>query len=439
MKEKIFKNFGLKVLSAVLAVVLWTVIVNIYDPTTSYTFSNVTVQLINTDSLTDKNYSFEVVDGSKISVYVSGPKSVVTNIKASDIVAVADLSKVSAFADYVDITVSVVKDGQTLATVEATPKTSAIKLKIENRDTKTLDVESEVSGYASSGYAIVKEQLNPTSVKVTGPSSVIESVERAVIKYDVTGATADVTGTADIVIYDSEGNEVDKSLIALTQDSVDYTAFVSKSKKVSVEAKTSGKPATDYVVTDVSLSQSEVVIYGSESVLAGISKIVIPSDNININGLSADKVFKFTLSDYLDSSVGIISNSRIEVTVKISKKVTKTITINTSDIKVNNLSTSLNLAYNSPTVTLEVEGAESLISELDSTGVEASINLDDISAVGDENVPLSVKLSDGLSLKGTPNVSIKLTSKNTAGTTQPETTGNGNDSTPSTTQNNTIN
>ncbi len=68
---KMFKNLSLKILSAIFAVVLWTIIVNIYDPTTSYTFSNVTVQLINTESLTDKNYSYEIVEGGKISVYVS--------------------------------------------------------------------------------------------------------------------------------------------------------------------------------------------------------------------------------------------------------------------------------------------------------------------------------------------------------------------------------
>ena len=71
MKEKMFKNLSLKILSAIFAVVLWTVIVNVYDPTTSYTFSNVSVQLINTESLTDKNYSYEIVEGGKISVYVS--------------------------------------------------------------------------------------------------------------------------------------------------------------------------------------------------------------------------------------------------------------------------------------------------------------------------------------------------------------------------------
>ena len=51
MKEKMFKNLSLKILSAIFAVVLWTVIVNVYDPTTSYTFSNVSVQLINTMKL----------------------------------------------------------------------------------------------------------------------------------------------------------------------------------------------------------------------------------------------------------------------------------------------------------------------------------------------------------------------------------------------------
>ena len=33
MKEKIFNNLSLKIVSAVFAVILWTVIVNIYDPT----------------------------------------------------------------------------------------------------------------------------------------------------------------------------------------------------------------------------------------------------------------------------------------------------------------------------------------------------------------------------------------------------------------------
>ena len=265
MKEKMFKNLSLKILSAIFAVVLWTVIVNVYDPTTSYTFSNVSVQLINTESLTDKNYSYEIVEGGKISVYVSGPKSIVTNIKASDIVATADLSKISAFADYVDIHVSVVKDGQVLNNVEATPKTSAVRLSIENRDTKTVNVVSEITGSAADGYAVVRRVLNPTSVKVTGPSSVIDNIDHAGISFDVTGATADVTGTADIHLYDSDNNEINDSSVELTQTSVGYTAQVVRTKTVSIEVKTSGKPADGYRVSGVTLNRDSVVVYGENS------------------------------------------------------------------------------------------------------------------------------------------------------------------------------
>ena len=59
MKEKIFNNFSLKILSVLCAIVLWAVIVNIYDPTTSVTISNVNVELINAQSLTDKDYTYE--------------------------------------------------------------------------------------------------------------------------------------------------------------------------------------------------------------------------------------------------------------------------------------------------------------------------------------------------------------------------------------------
>ena len=381
MKEKMFKNLSLKILSAIFAVVLWTVIVNVYDPTTSYTFSNVSVQLINTESLTDKNYSYEIVEGGKISVYVSGPKSIVTNIKASDIVATADLSKISAFADYVDIHVSVVKDGQVLNNVEATPKTSAVRLSIENRDTKTVNVVSEITGSAADGYAVVRRVLNPTSVKVTGPSSVIDNIDHAGISFDVTGATADVTGTADIHLYDSDNNEINDSSVELTQTSVGYTAQVVRTKTVSIEVKTSGKPADGYRVSGVTLNRDSVVVYG-------------------------DKVYKFGLSDYIDKSLTILDNARIEVTVRIESTGNKTITLNTSDIKVSGLETGMSYSFEDRTFSIDVEGSETAIAALDASAITMTADLSTYNKSGIQSITLSVKLPDGVTLKKAASVNV---------------------------------
>ncbi len=413
MKEKIFKNLSLKILSAVFAVVLWTIIVNIYDPTTSYTFSNVSVQLINTESLTDKNYSYEIVDGGKISVYVSGTKSVVTNIKASDIVATADLSKISAFADYVDIHVSVVRNGQTLNNVEAAPKTSAVRLSIENRDTKTINVNTEVTGKPADGYALVKQTLNPTSIKVTGPSSIIDTIDHAGITFDVTGATDEVHGDADIHLYDEEENEIKDVSLDLSQSSVSYTAQVVRIKTVAVEAGYSGTPKDGYTISSVTLNQNNVQVYGDENALNNLEKIVIPSNNINVDELDKDRIYKFSLENYIDKSLHILKNSRVEVTVKVGTTTTKSITLNTSDIRVSGLDTSMTYGFADKTYNIEIEGNTDLVSTIDTSKISVSADLSTYKSSGTVDIKLSVSLPEGISLKNDVTVKAELKNNNT--------------------------
>lgn len=413
MKEKIFKNLSLKILSVVFAAVLWTIIVNIYDPTTSYTFSNVSVQLINTESLTDKNYSYEIVDGGKISVYVSGPKSVVTNIKASDIVATADLSKISAFADYVDIHVSVVRNGQTLNNVEAAPKTSAVRLSIENRDTKTINVNTEVTGKPADGYALVKQTLNPTSIKVTGPSSIIDTIDHAGITFDVTGATDEVHGDADIHLYDEEENEIKDVSVDLSQSSVSYTAQVVRIKTVAVEAGYSGTPKDGYTISSVTLNQNYVQVYGDENALNNLEKIVIPSNNINVDELDKDRIYKFSLENYIDKSLHILKNSRVEVTVKVGTTTTKSITLNTSDIRVSGLDTSMTYGFADKTYNIEIEGNTDLVSTIDTSKISVSADLSTYKSSGTVDIKLSVSLPEGISLKNDVTVKAELKNNNT--------------------------
>ena len=76
------------------------------------------------------------------------------------------MSKVTAFTDYVDIQVQVIKDGQVLNNVEAVPRTSALKLSIENRDTKTLSLDVNTTGSTASGYTVASTSSSPTYIKL---------------------------------------------------------------------------------------------------------------------------------------------------------------------------------------------------------------------------------------------------------------------------------
>lgn len=410
MKEKIFNNLSLKIVSAVFAVILWTVIVNIYDPNTSYTFSNITVQLVNTQSLTEKNYTFEVVDGGKISVTVSGPKSVVTDLKTSDIAATADLSKVTAFTDYVDIQVQVVKDGQVLNNVEAVPRTSALKLSIENRDTNTYTVNVNTTGTPANGYAVASTTTSPTYIKVTGPTSLVEGVASVGVDVDVSGAKGTVNTQSDINMYDSDGNIIANEELEMSSETADVIVEMARTKTVPVVVKTSGTPSQDCVVTGTSLSQTSVVISGQQEALSKIDNITIPSSAVSVDGLSEDKTYTFKLTDYVPSGVKIVSDSRLQVTIKISKASTKTVHISSDAIKIENVSSGYNAVIEGTGIDVIISGTGTMLENISATDITCNVNAAGLSA-GTHSVDVSVSVPDGCSVLESSSVKLTLYSK----------------------------
>ena len=410
MKEKIFNNLSLKIVSAVFAVILWTVIVNIYDPNTSYTFSNITVQLVNTQSLTEKNYTFEVVDGGKISVTVSGPKSVVTDLKTSDIAATADLSKVTAFTDYVDIQVQVVKDGQVLNNVEAVPRTSALKLSIENRDTNTYAVNVNTTGTPANGYAVASTTTSPTYIKVTGPTSLVEGVASVGVDVDVSGAKGTVNTQSDINMYDSDGNIIANEELEMSSETADVIVEMARTKTVPVVVKTSGTPSQDCVVTGTSLSQTSVVISGQQEALSKIDNKTIPSSAVSVDGLSEDKTYTFKLTDYVPSGVKIVSDSRLQVTIKISKASTKTVHISSDEIKIENVSSGYNAVIEGTGIDVIISGTGTILENISATDITCNVNAAGLSA-GTHSVDVSVSVPDGCSVLESSSVKLTLSAK----------------------------
>lgn len=435
MKEKIFNNFSLKILSAICAVVLWAVIVNIYDPNTGITMSNIPVQLINTEALTDNDYSYEVVDGGKISVYVSGPKSVVTDIKNSDIVATADLSQISTFADYVDIDVKVVKDGVVLNNLEVTPKTTAVKLNIENRVTQNIDLSLETTGELAEGYVITDQSISPNSIKLTGPSSSISKVVQAKAIYNISNASDNISDKANIILYDAEGNVISDPKLTLSKDYADYSAVVSPSKQVPVRFNYSGPLADGYYVTGVDIAPEQVTIAGNRDVLDKISELVIPSSALDLENVTSTKSYRIWLSDYKPEGITIVSDTYVTITVNVSNANIRELEVKPSDISMNGTAQGLTAKMvSTDTFKIRISGTKDVTDPLSTASLKPSVNLDKLGE-GDHDVSVSFTLPNGCTLAGTYIVRVNLSTNQTQpASTQPQTQAVSPDS--STQQNN---
>lgn len=412
MKEKLLNNLSLKILSAVCAIIIWIIIVNVYDPSTSVTVSGVEVQLVNTESLTEKEYAYDVVDGSKISVYISGPRSIVTDIKAKDIVATADLSNVTVFSDYVDIDVKVVKDGVSASSIEIAPKTTAIRLKIENRVTKTFNIDTELVGTPADGYVIGGQQISPSSVKVTGTSSVVDSISSVKVLYDVSGATMNISDAAPIKIYDSQGTEIVDDRIELSKTAVDIKVNVLMTKTVPVTYKTKGTPADGYGVSGIDQAVTEAVIAGTEDALRDVNSIDVPDSAIDVSGLNADKIFHVRLSSYLPGNITVMSEGVVNVTVRIYPVSEREISVPVTGIVLSNLPQGYNISFGDVTaVNITVKGEQSVLTALTVTGIIPTIDLSGIKE-GDNTLRLKVTLPANCTLKQNYTVNVTAESVN---------------------------
>ena len=412
MKEKLLNNLSLKILSAVCAIIIWIIIVNVYDPSTSVTVSGVEVQLVNTESLTEKEYAYDVVDGSKISVYISGPRSIVTDIKAKDIVATADLSNVTVFSDYVDIDVKVVKDGVSASSIEIAPKTTAIRLKIENRVTKTFNIDTELVGTPADGYVIGGQQISPSSVKLTGTSSVVDSISSVKVSYDVSGATMNISDAAPIKIYDSQGTEIVDDRIELSKTAVDIKVNVLMTKTVPVTYKTKGTPADGYGVSGIDQAVTEAVIAGTEDALRDVNSIDVPDSAIDVSGLNADKIFHVRLSSYLPGNITVMSEGVVNVTVRIYPVSEREISVPVTGIVLSNLPQGYNISFGDVTaVNITVTGEQSVLTALTVTGIIPTIDLSGIKE-GDNTLRLKVTLPANCTLKQNYTVNVTAESVN---------------------------
>ncbi|MDO5402015.1 MAG: CdaR family protein [Eubacteriales bacterium] len=417
MKEKIVKNFSLKVLSVVCEIILWAVIVNVNDPNTGYTFSNVTVQLINTESLTNNGYTYEVIDGGKISVYVSGPKSVVTDLKTSDIVATADLSKVSAFADYVDINVQVIKDGSVCTDVEATPKTSAVKLSIDNRVSQNFNINISNTGSVAEGYSIVSQTIAPNTVRITGSSSLIASIDSVKAVVDVSGMSSDISMAVPISIYDIEDN-----ILPLDGMEVDYKAVIQLTKNVPVKYSLSGKVAEGCAITGTHISQDYVTLAGSPDSINNINEVVIPSDKLDVTSLTRDKTFSINISKFVPEGITIVSNKTIQVDVKVESTYTKNFTVDLSNVTFTNSgSTGMHTASVSGNLVVTVKGSKAAVDSISEADIKMTIDLSGLS-VGIQTVPISFKLPAGCTMAKEYTAQIEVGADNQEDTSEEQTT-----------------
>lgn len=304
MKLKLTDNLFLKVLSVVIAILIWLVVMNINDAEKTKPFQ-LEVNLINTEVITENGKVFRVLDNSDtVTLKVRARKSIVDELKATDFVLTADMQKNLKYDRMVGITVEC-KNRNINVDEDVTLSRSNVDVSIEDSVTEQFQVHVRYSGTPNNGLvpgSMIPEQ---TIIKISGPVSLVQKIEIVEAMVDITGLPGTTVKTCELKLYDGAGGIIDNTYLNYIgkSEGIDVTVNMLNTKTVPLRFSYTGTPAENYVVKDISFKPETIEIAGNAGVLSGISIWKIPAEAVNVDGIDEELQLVIDLTQYLPSGV----------------------------------------------------------------------------------------------------------------------------------------
>ena len=346
MRKKLLANWGLKLVSILIAFGLWFTVMYIDDPIGTDTFTNIPVQFVNTDKVTGNGKVYEVLEDSDVvkRVTVSAPRKVLAEMREkgkSSIVATADFAEMN-LSGVIDITVTTSSQYTSLIN-EIDAQDAQLKLLVEDEVEKSVSVKVIIKGEEAlaEGHQIGTSAPDENRINIVGGKSKVDQVSYAAVTVDVTGVDSNISTTETIKLFDANGEELANDLVQKSVNTTKVDVTILGTKEVPIEYSVSGDTADGYRLSGKnSISKETVKLAGTDSALYGVNSIVIPEGVLDVDDLTADLVKDISLRSYLPEGVQIAKDeteTKVTISIGIEEVLERTYKMTAGNVQVTNV------------------------------------------------------------------------------------------------------
>ena len=228
-------------------------------------------------------------------------------------------------------------------------------------------------------------------------------------------ATADVSASIPIVLYDKKGEVVESPRLNMNIAKVSINQEILFTKIVPVVYRFTGTPEEGYALSDKTQAKVEqVYICGKKSRLDAIEAIYVQGQDLTVEGARNNTTFTIDLEDYLPTNIEFASKdfaSMTTVTAVIQKEVYLNLEKDVKSITAKGLPTGKkmeilddNVLVRNGKLEIRVFGLTDRLDELDDKNVSITIDLaaymneNDLSTLpsGNYYIEPTVDLPDGV-------------------------------------------
>ena len=367
------RNVWMKVLSLLLAILLWNyVVTNNASITRQKVISGLNGYLTNQSTLTANKLA--LLDDAEemmqdITVRIEAPQADYPRVSAENVKVTLDLSSVrTAGTQQVPLRATTVYG----RVVSIYPET--MKLTFETLDSRVIPVNVQASGEKRDDLWYSISRTNPVSITVSGAASVVRSLTQARVNSDVTGAEEGYMRAEPYTLIDASGEQVSQAMLSCSSSSITVTMEIYPTKDVPIaslpENVITGSPAEGYEITEISIQPETVNVAADQELLNGINELYIEPVNVEGSTQSISARAKLLkLNDFRNVSV-----EQVLVNITIAEE-TISEWIEDVPLKYVDQRDDLWLDAEVNRVRVRVTGPRSLVEAIRAEDIDAAVNL----------------------------------------------------------------
>lgn len=314
MKDFFLKDSVLKILSFVIALLLWFYIIAVVDPSVDVTVRDIPIRYTNQNIIEEKGLCLISDSKATVELKIRGSRKRIANIDSKNIYATVDLANISKTGTFsLPIAISIPYEYNEI--VSKNPYNASVfidKIVTAQRDVKVL-----TSGSVAGGYIATPATSSVKSVTLRGASTMIDKIESVGAQLDFDDRTADIKDTEKLFFVDRNGKPFASddeiySLVTMDVDETDIDCLVYKLKTVPV--KVNAISAQGVEKYKISVQPSSVTIYAENEVLEIVNELMT-------NPIRLDEMTEETVKTGLVLPDGVkLRDGITEVTVKAEKR-----------------------------------------------------------------------------------------------------------------------
>ena len=392
MLSNLGRNLRTFLWSLLLALAVWLAAVTAADPDEVRVYpSPVKIEVVGQDP----GLIVDTALPKEVDLTLRAPQTVWNRLTArpDSIRAVLDLSGLSAGVHTVNVQIQVAE--RPVRIVSANP--SSVTVRMEPLITKTVPLQSTVTGQPAIGFQPGQLSVDPKQVVLAGPQSLVARVTRVQVTVSISGIREGLDQSVDIHALDPNNLRVTNVTI---QPSVAHVTLpVTRQggfRDLAVKVIVRGQVASGYRLDSISVSPPVVTVYSSNPDLVNALPGVVETQPVDLQAAKDNVTLRVPLN--LPGGVSAVGEQTVVIQAGISA-IQSSLTLSGQVVEVTGLPSGLTAQVSPATMDVILSGPLPVLNSLSRQDVHVIVDVNGLAAGSYQLTPAVQVLAANVSVE----------------------------------------